>query len=331
MPNLTMYGIREPSPGPRWRALFDATWPAYRRWYLSEGFDARPTLTEAASALAEHMPELLPVWAKLSQQIDYDDLATTMLTQWRLPAFAPAACSQAVVLDPEPTLVRNYDYHPDLFECVSLSTDYLQPVIGTSDCLWGLLDGMNAQGLTVSLTFGGERRTGPGFAIPLVVRYVLEVCQDTESARQVLARLPVAMSYNLTVVDRSGSYLTAHLRPGRAAEFQVRPIATNHRWDNPLDHDHATRYRSVERQDHLRRLVQRGSGSERIAAEMLRAPLHSREYGAGFGTLYTAVYRATSGRLDYHWPGQRWSRTFDSPEDTIAITLNEDYPYRAAG
>ena len=59
-------GLR--TAGPRWRALFDATWPAYRRWYLPEGLEARPSLIEAASTLARHMPELLPTWARLSQQ-----------------------------------------------------------------------------------------------------------------------------------------------------------------------------------------------------------------------------------------------------------------------
>ena len=47
-----------------------------------------------------------------------------------------------------------------------------------SDCLWGLLDGMNDRGLAVSLTFGGRPDVGDGFAIPLVVRYVLETCDD---------------------------------------------------------------------------------------------------------------------------------------------------------
>ena len=44
-------------------------------------------------------------------------------------------------------------------------------VIGMSDCLWGLLDGVNDDGLAVSLTFGGRTASGEGFAIPLVVRY----------------------------------------------------------------------------------------------------------------------------------------------------------------
>ena len=42
-----------------------------------------------------------------------------------------------------------------------------------SDCLWGLLDGINDAGLAVSLAFGG-RATREGFGIPLVVRYLLE-------------------------------------------------------------------------------------------------------------------------------------------------------------
>lgn len=323
MQTLTMYGICEPGPGPRWRALFDATWPAYRRWYLSEGLEARPSLIEAASALARHMPELLPTWARLSQLTGFDDVATRMLSHWRLPAFAPAACSQVAVLEPSPTLLRNYDYHPDLFECVSISTDYLQPVIGTGDCLWGLLDGMNGSGLAVSLTFGGDRRTGPGFGIPLVVRYLLEVCHDVDEARAALRGLPVAMSYNLTLVDRSGQFATAYVGPGREVELRTRSMATNHRWDQPLDRDHATRYRSVERQDHLRDLVDRGSTPDMVAAELLRPPLHTTDYAAGFGTLYTAVYHVSEKQLEYRWPGQRWLRGFGSGDETFTATLGE--------
>ena len=323
MRTLTMYGINEPSPGPRWRALFDATWPAYRRWYLSEGAEARPSLTEAGAALARHMPELLPTWARLSEQTGFDPLATSMLAQWDLPAFAPAGCSQVVTLDPTPTLLRNYDYHPDLFECVSISTDYLQPVIGTGDCLWGLLDGMNGAGLAVSLTFGGDRRTGPGFGIPLVVRYLLEACHDVAEARDALRALPIAMSYNLTMVDRAGSYLTAHLGPERAAEFRTRPLATNHRWDDPIDPAHAARYRSVERFDQLKGLLDRKVSPGLVADELLRAPLHSVDYDRGFGTLYTAIYQPAEGRLEYRWPGGCWTRDFTSDDESVTVRLDD--------
>src|SRR5215208_4264348 len=48
---MTIFGINEATPGPRWKALFDATWSSYRSWYQSEGMDARPDLGTAASML----------------------------------------------------------------------------------------------------------------------------------------------------------------------------------------------------------------------------------------------------------------------------------------
>ena len=74
-------------------------------------------------------------------------------------------------------------------------------MIGTGDCLWGLLDGMNDAGFAVSLTFGGRPGSGPGFAIPIVVRYLLEVATSAQQARELLRGIPIAMSYNLTMVD----------------------------------------------------------------------------------------------------------------------------------
>ena len=124
-------------------------------------------------------------------------------------------------MHPSPSLLRNYDYAPDLFEQVSLSTDYLQPVIGTGDCLWGLLDGMNAAGLAVSLAYGGDRTSGEGFAIPIVLRYLLETCETTEQAEAALARLPIAMAYNVTMIDAQGTVRTAHLRPATTPSSPV--------------------------------------------------------------------------------------------------------------
>jgi predicted choloylglycine hydrolase len=59
----------------------------------------------------------------------------------------------------QPALVRNYDYDQALFEAVIASTDYSgrRRVLGTSDMLWGLLDGMNEDGLAVSLTFSSPQ------------------------------------------------------------------------------------------------------------------------------------------------------------------------------
>ena len=50
---LTLHAYREAEPGPRWRALYDAIWPAYRRWYTREGLAARPSLDECRRALPD--------------------------------------------------------------------------------------------------------------------------------------------------------------------------------------------------------------------------------------------------------------------------------------
>lgn len=216
---VTVYSINEPLPGPRWKGLFDATWPAYRAWYLSGGDATRPSLAEATAMLAEHMPELVPTYRRLVDLAGGDDVAARMLTMWNTPAFLPS-CSQAVLTDPAPVLCRNYDYSPDLWEATLYSSAFTgRRVIGTGDCLWGLLDGMNKDGLAVSLTFGGRPGSGDGFAVPLVVRYLLEVAETAEQARGVLRRLPIAMSYNITVVDAAGECFTAFVAPGAGPEF----------------------------------------------------------------------------------------------------------------
>ena len=320
---MTLHGLREATPGPRWRALFEATWPAYRAWYLREGDRARPDLDTARSRLTRHMPELVGTWETLVELSDGDETAARMLTQWDLPRFLPG-CSQAVVAGPSPLLVRNYDYSPDLFEQVVLSSAFTgRKVIGTSDCLWGLLDGMNEDGLVVSLAFGGRPGSAPGFAIPLVVRYLLEVAGSVREARAALDRVPVAMAYNLTMTDASGEVCTAFVTPGGAPEYSSAAVATNHRGRTPEHPDHARRFRSVERQQHLERLLAGPVQPDDLVDAFLRAPLHSPDYAQGFGTLYTAAYRPAEGRVDYRWPGQSWTRTFDAPDATTQVVLRQ--------
>jgi predicted choloylglycine hydrolase len=270
------------------------------------------------------MPELVPTWEHIRDLCaDHEsaDEVAHLLTLWNPPPFAPG-CSQLVVGGPERALIRNYDYHPDLFEAVSASTQWSERrVIGTSDCLWGLLDGMNDGGLAVSLTFGGVTGTGAGFAIPLVVRYLLEVCDSVEEARQVLGRMPVAGHYNLTLSDRAGTHTTAFVGPDRSPEFLNLGQATNHRGLVPDNPELARRFRSVERQDTLISLQRREATSDQAVGEFLSPSLRSVDFEGGFGTLYTAEYRPAEEQLVYHWPGTTWKRGFDSPSEQIVVRL----------
>ena len=46
----TVHAYREAEPGPRWRALYDATWPVYRSWY--PGGAGLPAITTGVSPCA---------------------------------------------------------------------------------------------------------------------------------------------------------------------------------------------------------------------------------------------------------------------------------------
>jgi predicted choloylglycine hydrolase len=320
--SYTLFGIREDKPGPRWQALFEATWPAYRAWYLQDGDEARPALATARAQLEKHMPELVATWESMVALAD-DDLAARMLTMWDVPAFLPG-CSQAAQPGDDPVLVRNYDYDPDVFEWVVYSSSFTgRKVIGTGDCLWGLLDGMNEDGLVISLTHAGRQGTAPGFAIPLVVRYLLEVAGTVAEARAALDRLPVAASYNLTMMDATGAVTTAFVTPGCPPEYDDSAVATNHRGRVPERPEHAAHLRSVERQGHLLDLLEAPVDPTTLAEAFLQPPLHNQRYAQGFGTVYTAAYRPGAQELTYSWPGLSFTRTFDSPDDSITVSLHE--------
>jgi predicted choloylglycine hydrolase len=153
------------------------------------------------------MPELVPTWQRLTAMVADDPDAGAALALWNPPPLL-TGCSQAAVLDGGPALIRNYDWDYRLFDGVVAGTAYAgHRVLGMLDCLWGLLDGVNDAGLAVSLTFGGRPQVGQGFGIPPVIRYVLEVCGTVGEAVRVLRRVPVHMSYNVSVLDRAGRHV----------------------------------------------------------------------------------------------------------------------------
>ena len=308
--SITFRAIAEPQPGARFQARFEEAWPTYRRWFLREGDAARPSYAVARRMLGEHMPELVPAWTRLVELAGGGDLAARMLALYDPPPLV-AGCSQAVLAGEAPVLVRNYDFDPARLDGVIAHTALLgQGVIGMTDCLWGLLDGMNEAGLAVSLTFGGRRAGGAGFGITLVLRYLLETCATTAQAVSTLERLPVQGAYNLTLLDRSGDAATAYLAADRPLRVEPTLVATNHQraveWP-----EHARATRTLERERAiLALLAEPATRAEDLIAAFLSPPLHTTAYADGFGTLYTAVHRPAEGAVEYLWPGASWRQSF---------------------
>jgi predicted choloylglycine hydrolase len=184
---------------------------------------------------------------------------------------------------------------------------------------------MNDAGLAVSLTSVTGYSGPPGFGIPLVVRYLLETATTTREAIAAVSRLPVHMAYNLTLLDRHGDVATVFVAPGLEPHASAHRVATNHRDTVPDDPEHASSLSSVERQDTLFTLLERRPDPEAVIAAFLTEPLYTTEYARGFGTMYTAAYRPDLGFVDYVWPGSRWRRTFDSPDDTHLAVYREGW------
>jgi predicted choloylglycine hydrolase len=321
--------VAELEPGPKWQSRFAVMWPAYREWYLRDGDVARPELALCRRKLAEYMPELVPTYNRLVALAGDEPLAGRLLSLYRPPGFI-VGCSQGAWTRGTPALVRNYDYPAARLEGIVYLTAFTgRRVIGMSDCLWGLLDGINDAGLTVSLTFGGRAAVGDGFAISLVVRYLLETCETVAQARAALARIPVHAPQNLTLLDRSGEFLTAYVGPERAPEFRAIAATTNHQGKVEWP-EYARAIRTVERERCVLALLEDpGLTREDFVAAFLEPPLRSSEYAQGFGTLYTAVYEPTRGSAEFRWPGAVWRHSFASFDETTHTQTFIDRP-RAA-
>jgi predicted choloylglycine hydrolase len=257
------------------------------------------------------MPEMLPTYERFCALAQADALAARFLTGYQPPAYV-SACSQAVLTQPQVQLVRNYEYHHHLIEgTLLLSAWNGKRVIANSDCLVGVVDGMNEDGLVISLTFGGRRVVGVGFGIPFILRYVLEFARDLTDALAMLTRIPAHMAYNVTVMDRSGRFHTVELSPDQAPLVTERAYATNHQaiQDWP---ENAHFNRTYERAAFLEGLLaQPGLSPEAMAEAFLRPPLYNTRFDLGFGTLYTTLYQPASGQVILRWPEENMQQSFD--------------------
>jgi predicted choloylglycine hydrolase len=304
---LTFRAVAEDKPGPKWAGLFAQYWPDYRRWWLREGPEARPTYLEGRRALKKHMPELVPLYEELCELAGGGDQEARFLSFYCPPPYL-SGCSQAIWPGEEPMLVRNYDYSPLAFDALTLATAWQgRRVLGTSDGLWGLVDGVNDAGLAVSLTFGGRHVVGDGFGVPIILRYILQTCETVGEAASVLTRVPSHMSYNVTAVDAERQFVTAYMAPDRPTVLRHIGVATNHQerveWAS-----HARFTATVERERFLlQRLTLHVDPPEKFISAFLKPPLYSVAYDAGFGTLYTAVYHPRRFAMELRWPGRTWA------------------------
>lgn len=292
----------------RWAAHARTRWQEMAGLLTEEG--RTPQGTGRVRALfGTHMPELVPVLDRLAGQLDRPE-AEAFLTHAALRPFTQS-CTQ---IGRNGTLLRNYDLQPDQCEGTIVSSRFLRPVIGMQDILWGLLDGMNDAGLAISITWGGRSAHGPGFAILIVTRYLLETCDTVDEAVGRLRSLPVAVPQNLTLIDPTTA-VTVYLGPDMSPTMAPDACAANHQHLPVTDEQE----RAQRTQERLRAI--RAAGADDVAA-MLKPPLYRHVDKQGTRTLYTAHYRPVEGHVTYHWPGESWQQSFsDFTPGSRTVTL----------
>ena len=309
--SLTFDAVQEALPGPKWRSRWDRSWPAYEAWFKTRGGEAGPSLSTSEAALSEHMPELVPVHRELVRLAGGGDLAARFLSTWCPPPYLGGCSLAAHARGGAVRLVRNYDLSPDLNEGLLLKSAWTgRPVMGMIEFLWGLSDGINADGLAVALAYGGRQDVAPGFGITTILRYVLETCSNVDQAFEVLHRVPSHMAYNIALADRLGSTAMVEMAPGGGAERFVPAVATNHQHGVERS-GRAALTKTYERCIHLTDLIAANVDPVALGDAFLRTPLYQRNYAEGVGTLFTAIYDPETGGLTLRWPNQDWVQSLD--------------------
>ena len=311
MKNLEFDIVKESLPGEKFSQLFQSNWSAYKAWYLDEGEQARPTYMECIQALQEHMPELYPVYRQILRAVEADDLQSRFLSLYQPPPFY-SGCSQLIYTKETPLLIRNYDFPPLLCEGVIFSSQWLKKVIAMTDCSWGALDGINEDGLAISLAYGGRLAQGDGFGVTLVLRYILETCKVVDEAVEVLKRIPIHLDYNIAILDRLGGHANVEVAPGHDTRVTTARVSTNHQ----ADLESLSLPDSKIRMAALEEVLGTDISASAAVAHFLQPPLYRSHKVYQSGTLYTSVYSPESGTASYLWPHQRLDLSFENFNET---------------
>ncbi len=314
--------INEEKAGEKWLNFYQQTIEGYRKWFLHEGELSRPDYATCHQAIKQYMPEFESLWLSLIELTNADEMDARLLSFYSPAAYA-SGCSQAVWAKYNPILVRNYDYDLNLAEMRVLKSRWFDTeVIASTDCLWGVLDGMNEHGLAVSLSFGGTRDRGEGFGIPIILRYILEFCKTTAEAVAVLHRIPTHMAYNITILDASFTVNTVELHPNNLPRTTHIPLAVNHQGEYELT-EYAIFSKSYERKKFLiEKLYDPMINIENFIDSFEYTPLFADNYKQGFGTIYTSIYNPTLKATEFRWPHglRRYKSFINFEEESFWVT-----------
>lgn len=302
--------VDEPQPDAFIRQSIEEGRAFVANWYAKA--ERIPDPEECRRRIALHMPEILGLFDNLAGFAGDDPAMIAALAGIDPPPLIPAGCTVRAFTRPRPTILRNYDFHPDATSAVILRTEWSgRHVLGMSEGISGLLDGVNDAGVAAALTFGGRHVYGAGFSIVHTIRYLLQVASDVKEAADVLRRMPCAWSHNVLVQDKSGKSIRAELAPDREPLVTEGNAATNHQVDVEPRPDSARRF------DTACALV---DDAETARAVFVEGDLRKEDFDEWLGTLYTAEYVPGESAVTFHWRDGKWDQSltqFDPGERRV--------------
>lgn len=128
---------------------------------------------------------------------------------------------------------RNYDFllrFKKFTESSLICPDNKLAYVSQSDVFIGREDGINEAGLAIAMTtvIGKEKKYGVNFYF--IVRYILEHCQTTAEAIDIITNVDTSQSNNFLIADKSGSLAVVEKSPRKYAVRKSEDMifCTNH-------------------------------------------------------------------------------------------------------
>jgi predicted choloylglycine hydrolase len=187
-------------------------------YFITGEFDPKGTAFESFSELQDFCESFCPGITEETQGFA-DSLGVrpeqvAYYHNYLVPRHTAQACSQFAVLpsatkDGSIYVGRNYEYHPSDEDLCLLMTRVRgkHSHLGFSMQGLGRGDGMNSEGLVVTMTGGGiefPATNRKAFIYTFAIRTLLDNCASTDEATDMLCEMPVYWSTIFLIVDRSG-------------------------------------------------------------------------------------------------------------------------------
>ncbi|MEA5040405.1 MAG: C45 family peptidase [Clostridiaceae bacterium] len=245
-----------------------------------------------------------------------------------IPRCSHIALLPRLTAEGKPLLARNYEFSHEAedFCLVRTSVTGKYAHLGTSVLQFGRDDGMNEQGLTVTMSSCGF----PVGALPymrapklrglqfwVVIRALLENCRDVREALAYLKGMPIAYNLNLILMDKAGNAALVETLDGRTAVRQIGPdsaeqllYATNHAVLPELASvEPRVMAHSARRYAYIQQQL---AGQDHVTKEQLKKMLLNKYpeglccqyYEEFLGTTKSMVFSPVDGTIELCWGGR---------------------------